>query len=175
MEKETNQNLKKKCFKNKEKDIITIIKKAEFINNYYQENIKDLDTNYLLTPNDIKLFDFFFKYLFKSLKYKDLHILFVLKNKKIIANQNPLNLRVSQNSLQKIKYIIPKFINLCLLNHIELAKCFHLNDKYFFDNILKITKILFLNDFIVEKDLQMILFLQIILSLYNKNKEKNKC
>ena len=173
MEKETNQNLKNKCFKNKEKDIYTIIKKAEFINNYYQENIKDLDTNYLLTPKDIKLFDFFFKYLFKSLKYKDLHILFELKNKKIIANQNPLNLRVYQNSLQKIKYIIPKFINLCLLNHIELAKCFHLNDKYFFDNILKITKILFLNNFIVEKDLQMILFLQIILSLYNKNKEKN--
>ena len=172
MEKEINQNLIKESFKTKEKDIYKIIKEAEFINNYYKENIKGLDTNYLFTQKDIKLFNFFFKYLFKSLKYKDLQIFFILKNKKIIANQNLSNLRISQNSLQKIKYIIPKFINLCLLNHIELAKCFHLNDKYFFDNILKIAKILFLNDFIDEKDLQMILFLQIILSLYNKNNEK---
>ena len=173
MEKEINQNLIKKSFKTKEKDIYKIIKEAEFINNYYKENNKGLDTNYLFTQKDIKLFNFFFKYLLKSLKYKDLQIFFILKNKKIIANQNLSNLRVSQNSLQKIKYIIPKFINLCLLNHIELSKCFHLNYKYFFDNILKITKILFLNDFIDEKDLQMILFLQIILSLYNKNNEKN--
>ena len=172
MKNQINQNLIKKGFKTKEKDIYKIIEETEFINHYYKESIKDLDTIYLFTQKDIKLFHFFFKYLCQSHKYKDLQIFFVLKNKKIIASQNLDFQRVSQNSLQKIKYIIPKFINLCLLNHFEIAKCFHLNDKYFFDNILKITKIFFLNDFIDEKDLQMILFLQIILSLYNKNNQK---
>jgi len=173
MESKVNKNMIKKDIKTIKNDIYKIIKEVEFINNYYKENIKDLDTNYLITPKDIKLFQFFFKYLFESLKIKDIHIFFILKNKNIISRQNSDNLRISQNLLEKIKYIIPKFINLSLLNYTELAKCLGLNIKYFYDNILKITKILFLNDFINEKDLQMILFIQFILCLYNKNNEKN--
>ena len=173
MEKQLNQNIIKLVIKTKEEDIYKIIKKAEFINKYFKENFKDIDNNYLITPTDIKLFHFFFKYLFQSLKYKDLQLFSIIKNNKIISNQNLDKCRISQISLQKIKYIIPKFINFCLLNHSELAKCLSLNDKYVFNNILKIIKIFFLNDFINEKDLQIILFIQIILSLYNKNNEKN--
>ncbi len=173
MENKIKKNMIKKDIKTIKKDIFKIIKEVEFINNYYKENIKDLDTNYLITPKDIKIFQFFFKYLFESLKFKDIHIFFIIKNKNIISRQNPDNLGISKNILEKIKYIIPKFINLCLLNYIELAKCLGLNDKYFYDNILKIAKILFLNDFINEKDLQMILFIQFILCLYNKNNKKN--
>ena len=173
MESKINKNMIKKDIKTIKKDIYKIIKDVEFINTYYKENIKDLDTNYLITPKDIKLFQFFFKYLFESLKFKDIHIFFILKNKNIISRQNPGNLPISQNLLEKIKYIIPKFINMCLLNYTELAKCLGLNDKYLYDNILKITKILFLNEFINEKDLKMILFIQFILCLYNKNNEKN--
>ena len=173
MESKINKNMIKKDIKTIKKDIYKIIKDVEFINTYYKENIKDLDTNYLITPKDIKLFQFFFKYLFESLKFKDIHIFFMLKNKNIIRRQNPGNLPISQNLLEKIKYIIPKFINMCLLNYTEIAKCLGLNDKYLYDNILKITKILFLNDFINEKDLQMILFIQFILCLYKKNNEKN--
>ena len=163
----------KKDIKTNIKIISKIIKEVEFINNYYKENIKNLDSNYLINTKDIKLFQFCFKYLLESLKYKDIYILFELKDKNIFSRQRPDNYKISQNSLEKVKYIIPKFINLCLLNFTELAKILGLNNNYFYDKILKITKILFLNDFINEKDLQMILFIQFILCLYNKKNEKN--
>ena len=52
------------------------------------------------------------------------------------------------------------------MNDSTLSKYFTVN---FIDNILKLTKIFFLNDLIDEKDLQMILFIQMILCLYKKN------
>ena len=79
-----NKNMIKKDIKTIKKDIYKIIKETEFINNYYKENIKDLDTNYLITPKDIKLFQFFFKYLFESLKFKDIRTFFILKNKRLL-------------------------------------------------------------------------------------------
>jgi len=57
------------------KDIKTIIKEVNFINNCYKENIKTVDFNYIINPKDIKLFQFFFKYLLESHKSKDIHIL----------------------------------------------------------------------------------------------------
>jgi fucose 4-O-acetylase-like acetyltransferase len=74
---------------NFEKEIFQIIKTADSLNKYFKENIKKLDTNYLITLKDIKLFQFIFKYFIKSLKYKDIDIFFRLQNKKIICKNEP--------------------------------------------------------------------------------------
>ena len=156
-----------------EKEIYQIIKRAEYANIYYEENnSKGLDTNYLINQKDIKIFHFIFKYLFKSLKFKEFLFFFHFRDKIIISKQNPEKNINSKNSIEKINYLISKFINFCLLNHAKIADLFHMSNSYLFDNILKITKIFFLNNFINEKDLQMILYIQIILSLY-KNNEKS--
>ena len=165
--KNKNLILTKEIIKN-EKEIFHIIKEAESINQYYKNNLKSFDTNYLINQKDIKLFHFIFQYLFKSLKYRDIKIYFGLQNKKIISKQNPNNNFIPHNTIKKVKYLIPKFINFCLLNDSTLSKYFSVN---FIDNILKLNKIFFLNDFIEENDVQMILFIQIILCLY-KNNEK---
>ena len=71
-----------KEIKNNSKEIFHLIKEAESINQYYKENLKSFDNNYLITPKDIKLFHFIFKYLFNTSKCKDFQILFNLNNKK---------------------------------------------------------------------------------------------
>ena len=157
-----------KEIKKNEKEIFQIIKESESINQYYKDNLKSFDINYLITQKNIKLLNFIFKYLFKSLKYKDFQVFFRLQNKKIICKQNPNKSYITPNTVAKAKYIIPKFIIFCLFNESKLSNYFNVNC---FDNFLKIIKIFFLNDFINENDLQMILFIQIILCLY-KNNEK---
>ena len=154
---------------NNEQQIFQIIKEADSINKYFQENLNRPDTNYLITLRDIKIFQFFFKYIFKSLKFKDINVLFRLKNKKIRCKNESSNNDKLNNLFEKSKFIIPKFINFCLFNHIQLTKIFHKSGSFLLDNILKITKILFLNDFIRDNDFNMIIFLQSILCLYKNN------
>ncbi len=57
-----------------ENEVFQLIKGSDTINLYFKENLKKLDENYLITPQDIKLFQFIFKYFFNSLKYKDIEI-----------------------------------------------------------------------------------------------------
>ena len=160
-----------KEIKNVENEIFQIIKGADSINLYFKENLKKLDANYLITPQDTKLFQFIFKYFFNSLKYKDIKIFFRLQNKKIICKQDQNKYSIPKNLIEKTKYIVSKFINFCLFYHLQLSKFFHITDSYFIDNVLKITKILFLNDFIDDNDFKIILFLQTILCLYKENEK----
>ena len=162
-----------KEIKNVENEIFQIIKGADSINLYFKENLKKLDANYLITPQDTKLFQFIFKYFFNSLKYKDIKIFFRLQNKKIICKQDQNKYSIPKNLIEKTKYIVSKFINFCLFYHLQLSKFFHITDSYFIDNVLKITKILFLNDFINDNDFKIILFLQTILCLYKNNEKFN--
>ena len=170
------ENINIKIIRKKEiainkKEIFLLIKDAESINQYYKDSLKSFDLNYIITPKDIKKLNFIFQYFFKSLKHKDIQIFFRLKNKKIISKQNSNRGHISKKLIEKNKYFIPKFINFCLINKTEFAKYLNIPYEYFTDNILKIIKILFLNDFITEKEMKYILFIQIILCLYKK-KEK---
>ena len=154
---------------NNEEEIFKIIKGADSINKYFAENLKKLDSNYLISSKDIKLFQFIFKYFLNSLKYKDINIFFRLQNQKIICKKESNNNDKLNNFSDEQKYIVPKFINFCLFHHIEISKIFHKSNEFFLNNVLKLTKILFLNDFIKENDFNMIIFLQIILCLYKKD------
>ena len=160
-----------KEIRNVENEVFQLLKGADTINLYFQENLKKLDENYLVTPQDIKLFQFIFKYFFNSLKYKDIEIFFRLQNKKIICKKDKNKYSIPKNLIEKNKYIVSKFINFCLFYHLQLFKLFHITDSYLIDNVLKITKILFLNDFINDNDFQIILFLQTILCLYKENEK----
>ena len=171
------QNVRKKIVKTKqikinEKEIFGLIKESELINKYYKDNLKSFDVNYLITPTDIKLFKFIFRQISKSQKYKDIQIFFRFQNKKIICKQKSNNDNINKTKIEKSKFIITKFINFCLINNAKLANNLNLSLSWFTDNILKIIKIFFLNDFINEKEMQMILFIQVILCLY-KDKEKS--
>jgi hypothetical protein len=157
---------------NNEEEIFKIIKGADSINKYHKENIKTLDSNYLITPKDIKIFQFIFKYFFNSLKYKDIINFFRFQNTKIICRNEQINNNDTYKNLRdKSNYIITKFINFFLYNHIQLSKIFHKTDGYFLNNVLKIMKILYLNDFMNEKDFNNIIFLQTILCLYKDDKK----
>ena len=163
--------IKTKKIRINEKEIYELIKEAESINRYYTDNLKSFDTNYLITPKDIILFQFVFLYFFKSSKFKDIQIFFHFRNKKIICKQKSKNDLINKSKIEKVKYAIIKFINFCLINNNIFAKNLNISLSIFNDNVFKIIKIIFLNDFINEKDMQMILFIQLILCLYN-NKEK---
>ena len=172
------QNSRKKIIKlkeikqiqNNEKSILELLQDFTIINHYYKNNIKTYNENYIITHNDIKIFHFLLKYLFHSLKYKDLIIFSLLRNKQIISKKNN-KFGISNNRIEKSKYIIPKFINFLLIKHNEIGRYLNISGLYFREKIFKIIKIFFLNDFINKTDMQMILFIQIIKSLYNE-KEK---
>ena len=150
-------------------DIKNIIKSIDLINTYYNiENINNKDM-LLITKNDSKLFHFIFLYLFKSLKYKEFLNIFRLKEKRNYDNSGN-NIKISSTN---IKNLVQKFINICLINSINLSKYLGISNKSFIDKILKMTKIIFLNDYIDNDDIQNILYFQIILCLYKKN-QKNK-
>ena len=166
-----NKKIITKEIKKNEKEISQLINEAESLNQYYKDNLKSFDANFLITPKEIKLFNFIFQYHFKSLKYKDILVLLCMQNKKIISKQQANTDNTFLSKIEKVKYIIPKFINFCLINNKNFAKYLNISFDCFTDCILKIAKIFFLNDFINEKDIEMILFIQIILCLY-KDKEK---
>ena len=150
-------------------DIKNIIKSIDLINTYYNiENINNKDM-LLITKKDSKLFHFIFLYLFKSLKYKEFLNIFRLKEKRNYDNSGN-NIKISSTN---IKNLVQKFINICLINSINLSKYLGISNKSFIDKILKMTKIIFLNDYIDNDDIQNFLYFQIILCLYKKN-QKNK-
>ena len=117
-----NKKIITKEIKKNEKEISQLINEAESLNQYYKDNLKSFDSNYLITPKDIKLFKFIFQYLFKSLKYKDILILLCMQNKKIISKQKQNTDNIFISKIEKVKYIIPKFINFCLINNKNFAK-----------------------------------------------------
>ena len=153
--------------KNNEKEVIELLKDYEKINNYYKDNLKDYNENYLITHNDIKIFHFILKYLFNSLKYMDIKIFFGLHNEHIISKKYN-DFGTINSKIEKSKYLIPKFINFLLFKYVEIARYLNISALYFRDNIFKLIKIFFLNDFINKIDMQMILFVQIIMCLYNE-------
>ena len=107
-------------------DIKNIIKSTELINAYYNnEKINNKDM-LLITKNDSKLFHFIFLYLFKSLKYKEFLNIFRLKEKRNYDNSGN-NIKISSTN---IKNLVQKFINICLINSINLSK-YSLFSNYF--------------------------------------------
>ena len=139
-----NKKIITKEIKKNEKEIFLLINEAESLNQYYKDNLKSFDTNYLITSKDIKLFHFIFQYLFQSLKYKEIRLLFNIQNKKTISKQKTNINNKIHSKIEKIKYIIPKFINFCLINNNDFARYLDKSLEYFTENILKITKIFFL-------------------------------
>ena len=154
---------------NKESEILKILKKSELLNLYYKENLVFKEKSNFIIENDLKIFHFIFLYLFKTIKYKDIKLLFNKKNKNIICKKNNSN-NISNNSYQKISFIIQKFISICLINHDNLSLYFKLTHYSYIQKILKIVKIFFLNNYIDENSFQKIIILQIILCLYKENK-----
>ena len=151
--------------KTKKNQIEDIIKSIELINNYYNnENINNKDM-LIITKNDSKLLHFIFLYLFKSLKFKEFLTFFKLKEKGNYGNSDN-NIQISSTN---IKILIQKFINICLINSINLSKYLGISNNNFNAKILKMTKIIFLNDYIDNDTLQNILCFQIISSLYKVN------
>ena len=149
-------------------DIKNIIKSIELINTYYNnENNNNNNDKLLITKNDSKLLHFIFLNLFKSLKFKEFLTFFKLKEKR---NYSGNKIQISSISIQNL---IQKFINICLINSTNLSKYMGISNNNFINKILKVTKFLFLNDYIDNDTLQNILYFQIILCLYKTN-QKNK-
>ena len=129
--------------KNNEKEVIELLKDYEKINNYYKDNLKDYNENYLITHNDIKIVQFILKYLFNSLKYMDIKIFFGLHNEHIISKKNN-DFGTINSKIEKSKYLIPKFINFLLFKYVEIARYLNISALYIRDNIFKLIKIFFL-------------------------------
>ena len=163
------EKTKTKAKKIQIEDIKNIIKSTELINAYYNnEKINNKDM-LLITKNDSKLLHFIFFYLFKSLKFKEFLTIFKLKEKRNCVNSCN-NIQISSTN---IKYLIQKFINICIINSVNLSKYLGISNSNFNANILKMIKIIFLNDYIDNDTLQNIICFQIILCLYKIN-QKNK-
>ena len=159
---------------NQFKKIFDIKKVIETINIYYDENPDIKENLYLINENDLKLLRFIFFYILNSTKYKDINIFFNLNEKKITC-KNKIKNNIPNNALHKIQNLIQKFINICLFDNLNLFKFFNISNDNFIVKVLKVIKILFLNNYIDGDNLQNILYFQIILCLYNiKEKTKDK-
>ena len=156
-----------KNIKNIESEILQILSDNEFIN----INLDLKDEFHLITKKDIKLFHFIFLYLIKSSKTKNIKLFFKLKRKNIICKNNSSN---TNDMFKKRQILIEKFINICLIKHINFSSYFGISNIDFIKKILKITKIFFLNNYIDEENLEKILYFQIILSLKKENENNNK-
>lgn len=150
-------------------DIKDIIKSIELINSYYNnEDINNKD-KLIITNNDSKVLHFIFLYLFKSLKYKEFLTFFRLKERRHYDNSSN-NIQISSTN---IMILIQKFINICIFNSTNLSKYMGISNKNFMAKIMKMTKFIFLNDYIDNETLKNILYFQIILCLYRKG-QKNR-
>ena len=89
--------LRKKKIKNNEKEIFQLIKDYEEINQYYKDNLKSLDINFIITLKDIKIINYIFLYFFKSLKYKDIQLFSQIQNKKIISKKKLIMFKFVKN------------------------------------------------------------------------------
>ena len=175
-----NKNVKEKSDNEKielnESKIFQIDNEVVMINGIYKENITEFKESYNINDKDKKLINIIFKYIFKSLKHRDMKILLKYDKKKLTCRQIKNN---KINSLNKDCYgatniFISKFINICLINSNKLSKFYNSDNLSFKLNLLKIIKLFFLNDFIDEKALELILGLQIFLYRYKENKKSNK-
>ena len=167
MEANQSKDIKIKQIKNIESEIPQILSGNEFIN----INLDLKDESHLITKKDIKLLHFIILYLIKSSNIKNIKILSKLKNKNIVCKNNNNS---TNNIYKQIQFLIEKFINICLIKHINISSYFSISNINCIKIILKITKILFLNNYLDENNLEKILYFQIILSLKKENDNNNK-
>ena len=147
-----------------------------FINNIFNENMNDNKINYGKSIDVNKKLIFIFKYLSKSIKYKDLKIFFKYKEKRLFSlkikndkSNNPNSKFLSGKSI-----FVSYFINICIKNHKKLSQHFLFSDKYMVYALFKLMKFLFINDIIDEDGLKLIIGLQLLLCLYNTDKKSEK-
>ena len=154
-----------------EKEIHNLINEADFINKIYQENINNLDNNYIINTKDKKVVYFIFKYFSGTLKQY-----MKFNKKKIICRQSenaPLNF-INKKLSADLNIFISNFINICIINSQKLSQYNRTSDSFIFYKILNLVKIFFLNDYINDDGLKLILGLQIFLCFYKKGKKSQK-
>ena len=152
-----------------------IIKSIEFINKIYEENQTAFDNKCIIISKGNKIMKFIFKYLSKTLKFRDIKTLMNIKKKKLVCKKKKsinASEEIKNNSAKDINIIISNFINICLINCKNLRKYFM--NKDISNGIFKLAIFLFLNDYIDENGLKLILGYQLLLSLYKDNKKSEK-
>ena len=155
-------------------DILEIVNNAELINRIYEENLTDLNKQYIIKTKDKKIMTFIFKYISNSLKHKEMKSFLKLSKKRLICRKDQnTNKTISliNNSAKEINIFISNFINICIINYRKLSKYCKVSDSHMFYDLFKLTKFLFLQDFIDENGLKMILCYQLFLGVYNNNKK----
>ena len=158
--------------------ISQIINNADLINKIYEENMTNLDNKHMINEKDKKIMKFIFNYISKSLKNRDIAVFLNLDKKKLncMKNQNTQNNStdknlINNNSANKINLFISNFINICIINYRTLSQYYRASDSFMFNALLKLTKFLFLKDFIHENGLKIILSYQLFLCVYNNNRK----
>ena len=157
--------------------ILSIVNSADFINRIYKENLTYLDNKYIITTKDKKIMKIIFKYLSKVINQRIKKTLIFINKRKPICKKNKSQnvFSVMKNySASCLNIFISNFINICSFNNGILQKYLRSKDWNISNILSKIVKFLFLNDYIDENDLKIILGFQLFLSLYNNNNEKSE-
>ena len=170
-----NLNLRKTNSKHKkelnEKEIQDLINEADFINKIYEENKINIGNRYLINDKDKKIMSFIFKYYTRTLNQ-----FLKYRKKKIICNENKADKinNINKDSSINLNIFISNFLNICIINHKKLSQYYLASNSYMFNKILYFAKIFFLNDYINEDCLKLILGLQMFLCVYNKDEKSKK-
>ena len=144
--------------------------KNYLINNFLLKNEK-LSSDYIIGLKETNIFNFFLLYTIKTTKYRDvfkyirLNINRYKKNKSyILLNQNTKGL------YSKIKFSLPKFLNICIFNSYKICEILNYNDnKKFTKKIFELIQIYFLNNLIDKENLVNIIRLKLISCLYKED------
>ena len=164
-----------KQIKLNEKYILELISTIDFINKIYEENKTAFNNKYILTKKDKKIMKFIFENLSKILKYRDIKTLLNINKKKFVSKKkNSQNISEKINSAKDINIFISNFINICVIKSRILQKYLRNKDLDISNRFFRLTKFLFIKDYIDEKGLKLILGFQLILSLYKDDEKSGK-
>ena len=169
-EEKNNNKLSLSSINNKLYDIFN--NKNYLINNFLLKKEK-IDSDYIIDLKEMNIFNFFLICIIKTTKYKDILKYLKLNINKYKKNNDYIILNSKTKAFfTKIKYSLPKFLNICIFNSNHLSKILNINNKKLTERIFELIHFYFLNNLIDNENLLNIIRLKLISSLYKDDENE---
>ena len=136
---------------------------TEVINSLLSQDEK-LKKEYLINPNDKKIFNFLLLYLRKSEKLYDIKV--ILRHKKL--SRHLMFLKNFENNNQKVNLILSKFFLICIFNSSEICKIFGYKKENFSKKIFLLIKAHYLHNLIDKENIVNIIRLKLYFCFYEE-------
>ena len=136
---------------------------TEVINSLLSQDEK-LKKEYLINPNDKKIFNFLLLYLRKSEKLYDIKV--ILRHKKL--SRHLMFLKNFENNNQKVNLILSKLFLIFIFNSSQICKIFGYKKENFSKKIFLLIKAHYLHNLIDKENIMNIIRLKLYFCFYEE-------